>query len=104
MRRRLAALALVAAVAGTYPLFATAEIGFQREPNSDRSGNDILVRPLPPGSDVAVCEALCAATKGCVAYTYVKQSTTVPRPVCRIKDQAPFGHESSCCISGTRKQ
>ncbi len=79
---------------------ATADGRFTREPNIDRSGNDIRVEPLPLGSEAAACEAMCAATKGCVAFTFVKQSTTVPAPLCRVKNEAPYGHESHCCVSG----
>lgn len=96
------AMAAVAAsaVVALFSLVATADGRFTRELNIDRSGNDILVKPLPSGSDAAACESLCAATKGCVAFTFVKQSTTVPEPLCRVKDQAPFGHASDCCVSG----
>ncbi|MDX2156317.1 MAG: PAN domain-containing protein [Hyphomicrobiaceae bacterium] len=74
---------------------------FTREPNTDRSGNDIRVVELLATDGVAQCEKLCRLASACVSFTFVKQSTTVPRPVCRLKDAAPFGHESSCCTSGT---
>lgn len=82
---------------------ARAESQFTRETDIDRSGNDMAVVELSTGTTADDCAARCSATKGCVAFTYVKQSTTVPKPVCRLKDEAPYGHESSCCISGTRK-
>lgn len=101
-------LIIVAAAATGFlmavPMLATADGRFTRELNIDRSGNDIRVESLPVGADAAACEALCTKTAACVAFTYVKQSTTVPQPVCRIKDQAPFGHESNCCVSGALKK
>lgn len=101
---RMKAVAAAAVTAAT--LLALLSLGtradgrFTREPNIDRSGNDISVTPLPLGADPAACEAKCAATQGCVAFTFVKKSTTVPAPLCRIKNAAPYGHESHCCISG----
>lgn len=89
----LVGLALLAGTAG-----ATAT--FTREPGVDRSGNDMAVFELEPSASADDCAARCAGLKGCVAFTYVKKSTTVPKPVCRLKNQKPFGHESSCCISG----
>lgn len=77
---------------------------FTVEANRDRSGNDVKVEELPVGASFEVCRDKCAGMPGCVAYTFVKQSTTVPKPVCRLKDAAPFPHESSCCISGTSKR
>ena len=82
---------------------AVSKASFAREGSTDRSGNDMKVVTLAADQDAAACEALCAATQGCVAYTYVKQSKTVPQPVCRIKDAKPFGHQSSCCTSGAAK-
>jgi hypothetical protein len=87
---------------GTAAAVAVADVRFSREPNADRSGNDIRVEALPGAAGAERCEAMCAATAACVAYTYVKRSATVPAPLCRIKDQAPFAHESECCISGRR--
>lgn len=83
---------------------AVSKASFTREANTDRSGNDMKVVALAAEQDETACEAMCAATKGCVAYTYVKQSKTVPLPVCRIKDAQPFGHQSSCCTSGALKK
>lgn len=76
---------------------------FTREPDTDRSGNDIAVVELATGATADDCAARCGTTNGCVAFTYVKQSTTVPAPVCRLKNEKPYGHESSCCISGALK-
>ena len=73
---------------------------FTREPDLDRSGNDLRRDVLDAGSNVDVCEARCLATNGCVAFTYVKQSTTVPQPICWLKNTVPTGYKSSCCISG----
>lgn len=101
---RAMAFAMAAAAAGAIlallPLGTAADGRFTREPNIDRSGNDIRVEPLPIGSEPAACEAMCAATSGCVAFTFVKRSTTVPQPLCRVKNDAPYGHESHCCVSG----
>lgn len=97
-------LAVVGLALALAPPRATADGRFTRELNIDRSGNDIRVETLQTGVDATDCETMCAATKGCVAYTFVKQSATVPKPLCRIKDQAPYGHESSCCVSGALKQ
>jgi hypothetical protein len=73
---------------------------FTREPNTDRSGSDVKVVTLLETDGVGHCEKLCRLSSACVAYTYVKKSETVPKPVCRLKDAAPYGHESSCCTSG----
>lgn len=73
---------------------------FVREPNLDRSGNDIRSEKLAPTAGVEDCEQRCADTKGCVAYTFVKRSTTVPAPICWLKDTVPAGYDSSCCTSG----
>ncbi len=79
---------------------ATARKAFTREPNTDRSGNDFRVAKLLVDDTAAICERMCRLTPNCIAYTFVKRSQTVPLPLCRLKDQAPFGHESSCCTSG----
>ncbi|HRD75915.1 MAG TPA: PAN domain-containing protein [Hyphomicrobiaceae bacterium] len=76
---------------------------FTREVNIDRSGNDIERVEMDPSAGIDACEQLCRSNAACVAFTYVKQSTTVPRPICRLKDQKPFGHQSSCCVSGVLK-
>ncbi len=83
---------------------AQASARFEREPNLDRSGNDISRAALQPGAAIDQCEALCLATTGCQAYTYVKQSSTVPAPICWLKDTVPTGYESSCCTSGVLKR
>jgi PAN domain-containing protein len=77
---------------------------FDREPNLDRSGNDIRSERLAPGATVGDCELRCTATEGCVAYTFVKQSTTVPQPICWLKDTVPHGYASSCCTSGVLRR
>ena len=89
----LMAAALLAGAAGATGTFT-------REPGVDRSGNDMAVSELELSATADDCAARCAALKGCVAFTYVKKSTTVPKPVCRLKNAKPFGHESGCCISG----
>jgi hypothetical protein len=73
---------------------------FTREADLDRSGNDLRRDLLEPTATVEVCEARCLGTKGCVAFTFVKQSTTVPQPICWLKNTVPVGYKSSCCISG----
>ena len=73
-----------------------------REPNIDRSGSDMRKVVLAADAEVGMCEALCVAIDGCLSFTYVKQSSSVPKPVCRLKDARPFGHESACCVSGVR--
>lgn len=77
---------------------------FTREPNTDRSGNDIRSLELAAEATVEACEQHCRDTPGCVAFTLVKRSTTVPQPICRLKDATPYGHESSCCTSGMLKK
>ena len=77
---------------------------FSREVNLDRSGNDIRSVKLPEGSPVEACEDVCAATTGCVAFTFVKESTTVPQPICWLKDTVPTGYPSSCCTSGIKRR
>jgi hypothetical protein len=76
---------------------------FTREPNLDRSGNDLRRDVLDAGANVEECEARCLAATGCVAFTFVKKSTTVPQPICWLKQTVPVGYESSCCISGVRQ-
>ncbi|MGE0698684.1 MAG: PAN domain-containing protein [Hyphomicrobiaceae bacterium] len=73
---------------------------FTREPNMDRSGNDMRKVELLEADTVAQCEKLCRLAAGCLAFTFVKRSDTVPRPVCRLKDTVPTAYESSCCTSG----
>lgn len=75
---------------------------FTREANVDRSGNDIRSEHLAPGSNADDCEKRCTETKGCLAYTFVKLSSTVPAPICWLKDAIPQGYPSSCCTSGVR--
>lgn len=91
-----AAMLVMALLAGTAGATAT----FTREPGVDRSGNDMAVFELDASASADDCAARCAGLKGCVAFTYVKKSTTVAKPVCRLKDQKPYGYESGCCISG----
>jgi hypothetical protein len=76
---------------------------FTREPNLDRSGNDLRRDVLDAEASVDDCETRCVATAGCVAFTFVKKSTTVPQPICWLKQTVPVGYESSCCISGVRQ-
>lgn len=73
---------------------------FTRERNIDRSGNDIKVETLAADATADDCADRCARMPNCLSFTFVKRSTTVPQPVCRLKDQVPFGHQSSCCTSG----
>ena len=84
------------------PVSATGR--FVREPNLDRSGNDIRSEKLEPTAEVEDCERRCEATRGCIAYTFVKKSTTVPQPICWLKDTVPHGYTSSCCTSGVLKR
>lgn len=100
--RTTALAAAMMAVAAT-ALGASAD-RFAREPNLDRSGNDIASIKLNEGDGVADCEQRCLTTPGCVAYTFVKRSTTVPLPICWVKDTVPHGYESSCCSSGVLKR
>lgn len=100
------AAAAVAVVGALY--WHTAHVAaapqFTMEIGRDRSGNDIRVEVLDTAAAPEACRDLCAATSGCVAFTFVKQSTTVPKPLCRLKDARPYPHESSCCVSGMLKQ
>jgi hypothetical protein len=77
---------------------------FTREPNLDRSGGDIRKDILHAEASVEDCEARCLATKGCLAFTFVRKSTTVPEPICWIKHTASVGYPSNCCTSGVLKQ
>lgn len=99
---RLGLACAFALIAGVAAANAQSTGSFTREPNMDRSGNDIRKIELEASQDVAACEELCRGTPGCVAFTYVKRNTTVPVPICRLKDTAPTAHESSCCTSGVR--
>lgn len=96
------ALALIVGV--TASAQAQTSGSFTREPNMDRSGNDIRKIELEASQEVGACEDLCRALSDCKAFTYVKKSTTVPRPICRLKDTTPTAHESSCCTSGVREK
>lgn len=107
-RRAVAALTVAAVVAavGALPWHSAhvaAAPQFTHEVDRDRSGNDIRVEVLDTATAPETCRDLCAATSGCVAFTFVKQSTTVPKPLCRLKDARPYPHESSCCVSGMLK-
>jgi len=73
---------------------------FVIEADLDRSGSDLRRDVLDAGATVDACEARCLAANGCVAFTFVKQSTTVPQPICWLKNTVPTGYKSSCCISG----
>ncbi|MFM9943325.1 MAG: PAN domain-containing protein [Hyphomicrobiaceae bacterium] len=88
------------APAAAPPPAATAASRFTREPNLDRSGNDLRKDILPPDAGIEVCEQRCLEATGCVAFTYVKRSTTVPQPICWLKATVPVGYSSECCISG----
>ena len=76
---------------------------FTREDNLDRSGNDLKKVLLAPEANVEACEKLCADLEGCRAFTFVKRSTTVPKPICWLKDTVPTGYASECCTSGVRR-
>jgi hypothetical protein len=93
------ALPVLAASAQT-SVSAQMSARFTREVDIDRSGNDIRKDLLEETATVDDCERRCAATQGCVAFTFVKRAVTVPRPICWLKSVAPYGHKSSCCISG----
>lgn len=82
---------------------ALATVTFIREPNLDRSGDDLRRDVLPADATVEACENSCAATAGCVAYTFVLKSDTVPKPICWLKKVVPVGYPSACCISGIKK-
>ncbi len=73
---------------------------FTREPNLDRSGNDLRKDILAPDAGIEVCEQRCLEATGCAAFTYVKRSTTVPAPICWLKATVPVGYPSECCTSG----
>lgn len=77
---------------------------FTREPNLDRSGDDLRRDVLDATAPVEACEARCLNAAGCVAFTYVKKSTTVPQPICWLKKVVPVGYASECCISGVLKR
>jgi len=98
------AATILGLAAGTQIEAGLAQTAFTREPERDRSGNDIVVEALDVTADAGLCEALCRARVDCVAYTFVKRSDTVPKPLCRLKDERPYPHESSCCISGERRE
>lgn len=83
---------------------AAADAVFTREVNIDRSGDDLRKDVLPEGASVEECERICAGLAGCVAYTFVKRSSTVPQPICWLKASLPHGHASNCCISGVRQR
>ncbi len=103
-------LALCLAVAGLVlmgqaasPPVAGPVAQFTREPNLDRSGDDLRRDVLSASATVDDCANRCASVSGCVAFTFVKKSTTVPEPICWLKKTVPVGYESSCCISGVRR-
>ena len=90
------------ATAGAVPAAALGSV-FVRETNLDRSGSDIRSDKLAANAGIEACELRCVATSGCVAYTFVKRSTTVPEPICWLKSVVPVGYPSECCISGVRQ-
>lgn len=96
------ALALMGQAATPPP--AVPKPQFTREPDLDRSGNDLRRDVLDASATVDECERRCLATNGCVAFTYVKKSTTVPEPICWLKNTVPTGYTSSCCISGVLRR
>lgn len=103
MRRiAVAACCLASGLLAGMPL--ASESRFTREPNLDRSGGDIRKEILATEATVEDCEARCLATKGCLAFTFVKRSMTVPEPICWIKHTASVGYPSHCCTSGVLKQ
>lgn len=95
-----AAMAGLCLAATLSPALAESKGRYRLEPNLDRSGNDIRKDILVPDAGVEACANRCRDTKGCVAFTYVKRSTTVPQPICWLKDAVPVGYPSSCCTSG----
>ncbi len=101
MMAGVAALLLMGQAPGPRP--AVPKPQFSREPNLDRSGSDIKREVLDAQATVDACEARCVATSGCVAFTFVKQSTTVPQPICWLKSTVPTGYASECCISGAMR-
>lgn len=104
MQRRVGWVVLGLLVAPAIGLAQTAASRFAIEPNLDRSGNDIKSVKLAPEALVDACERLCEATKGCISFTFVKRSSTVPEPICWLKDATPVGYPSSCCTSGVLKK
>jgi PAN domain len=99
----LAALA-VTVLAGQAPSPAVPKPQFTRELDLDRSGNDLRRDVLDVDATVEACEQRCLAAQGCLAFTFVKKSTTVPAPICWLKGTVPVGYTSSCCISGVLKR
>lgn len=93
-------LAVICGLASVASLHGQSAVRFRLEPNLDRSGNDIRKDVLPADAGIEVCEQHCRDTRGCVAFTFVKRSTTVPAPICWLKDTVPTGYPSSCCTSG----
>ena len=73
------------------------EMGY--ELNIDRPGMDIGATPLA-SPDPALCQALCAETPGCKAWTYVQPGVQDTGAVCWTKFDLPPAQESDCCISG----
>jgi PAN domain len=97
-------LSLLVAMFFSSEAFAYDPGRFTREPNLDRSGDDLRRDVLNADAAVEACEARCLAATGCVAFTFVKKSTTVPQPICWLKKTVPVGYESECCISGVLKR
>lgn len=108
---RIAVLALTAVLAAAVALPVSAQSTmprteaakrkvFTREPGKDRSGNDIKKAEMLATDGVDQCERMCRLMSACVAFTFVKRSTTVPKPICWLKDKVPVAYDSDCCTSG----
>ena len=102
IRSTVGILALLGAAIAASAALADSK-NFRLEPNLDRSGNDLRRDVLAADADVEVCAARCLGLAGCKSFTFVKKSTTVPAPICWLKDTTPVGYASSCCTSGVLK-
>ena len=69
----------------------------------DRLGSD-FANFQPPAPDARLCEAECAATTQCKAWTYVAPNPGggTPDGVCFLKAPAPPSTVNFCCVSGAR--
>jgi len=89
----MAALAIVAAVAGARAALAQASF--------DRPGGDYLNAPISSG-DPAECAMVCERDRRCRAWSFNYPMDPTHGAVCWLKASVPPRVQSDCCVSGVR--
>jgi hypothetical protein len=95
MRLRILGALVVAALAMTAPLPASAQSGY------DRPGGDYASAPVPSG-DPAICATRCERDARCRAWSFSYPPATGGQAVCWLKREVVPRVESTCCVSGVR--